>query len=248
MELPFFLLLLFFIVAFIYGSVGHGGASGYLAVLTLTGFFSPAFVPVVLVLNILVSSVALYNYGSRGHFHWNLFWPFALASVPAAFFGGVIQFEVQAFYITAGLVLIVMAVILFYRTFHKKVKQKYKSVNIPAALLFGAGVGYFSGLMGVGGGIFLSPLIYFLGWGSMRQIAAVSALFIFVNSLSGLAGHAMSTQILWSTALSLSLPVLAGGYLGSRIGVKTVKPDYIQILLAVVLVIAGIKMLAQHAI
>jgi uncharacterized protein len=102
--------------------------------------------------------------------------------------------------------------------------------------------------MGVGGGIFLSPLIYFLGWGSMRQIAAVSALFIFVNSLSGLAGNAMSTQILWSTALSLSLPVLAGGYLGSRIGVKTVKPDYIQILLAVVLVIAGIKMLTQHAI
>lgn len=247
MELPLYLFILFFIIAFIYGSVGHGGASGYLAVLTLTGLFSPQFVPVVLILNILVSSIALYNYGSRGHFRWDLFWPFAVASIPAAFIGGFVYLEAQLFYILVGLVLLLMASIIIYRTKKKTGISKLKPVSIPVAVSFGIGIGFLSGLIGVGGGIFLSPLILFLGWGSIRQIAAVSALFILVNSSSGLAGHAIGTEILWATAFALAAPVIAGGFIGSRLGVKSVNPANIRVMLAIVLTIAGIKMLAQHA-
>lgn len=247
MEFPLYLFFLFFLIAFIYGSVGHGGASGYLAILTLTGIFAPAFVPVVLVLNILVSSIACYQYGSRGHFRWNLFWPFAVSSIPAAFFGGITELEGVVFYMVVGITLLVMAVIIAYRTFKPIADKEGKPVRIPVAVMAGLGIGFLSGLIGVGGGIFLSPLILFLGWGNIRQIAAVSALFILVNSLSGLIGHAIHTDILWMSAFTLAAPVIAGGFLGSRFGVKTVNPGHIRLLLAVVLVIAGIKMLAQHA-
>jgi len=247
MELPLYIGALFFVVAFLYGSVGHGGASGYLAVLTLSGLFSPEFVPVVLLLNILVSATALYNYGSRGHFRWSLFWPFAVSSIPAAFMGGLVQLEAALFYITTGLVLIVMAGFIVFRSLYPGRAAAAKPVHIPLALLLGLGIGFLSGLIGVGGGIFLSPLILFLGWASIMQIAAVSALFILANSISGLLGHAVSTQIEWGTAFYLALPVLAGGFLGSRYGALTVSPGQIRVLLAIVLVIAGIKMLAQHA-
>ncbi|MGF1671705.1 MAG: sulfite exporter TauE/SafE family protein [Balneolaceae bacterium] len=247
MEFPFFLLFLFFAIAFIYGSVGHGGASGYIAVLTLTGFFSPELVPVVLILNILVSSLALYNYGSKGFFEWSLFWPFAVSSIPAAFLGGVIDLEVQLFFILVGCVLLLMAAMILFRTLNKMDTEHIKPIHIPAAFMFGMGIGFLSGLIGVGGGIFLSPLILFLNWGKIKQIAAVSALFILVNSASGILGHALTTEILWSSAALLAAPVIIGGFAGSRFGVKTVKPSYVQYLLSVVLLIAGIKMLAQHA-
>lgn len=246
MEISFLLVTLFFAIAFIYGSVGHGGASGYLAILALFGIFSPVFVPVVLILNILVSSIAFYNYRSHGHFRWNLFWPFAATSIPAAFLGGIIDLDAQFFYVIVGLTLLIMAFIIIYRTFNKKTDQKNKPVNLSVALISGLGIGLLSGLIGVGGGIFLSPLILFLGWGNIRQIASVSALFILVNSTSGLMGHAFNTEILWATALTLALPVIIGGALGSRFGVKTVNPEYIRILLAIVLIIAGFKMLIQN--
>lgn len=247
MEYPIFLLLLFFIIAFIYGSVGHGGASGYIAVLTLTGFFSPELVPVVLILNILVSSIALYNYVSRGHFAWNLFWPFAVTSIPAAFLGGYVTVEARLFFIIVGVVLLLMAAIIFVRTFMKNEMEQSKPVVIPLALIAGAGIGFISGLVGVGGGIFLTPFLLFLGWGKLKKIAAVSALFILVNSASGIIGHAFSTTILWSTALYFVMPVILGGFIGSKVGVTAVKPFLMQYLMAIVLLIAGLKMAVQYA-
>ncbi|SMO47965.1 sulfite exporter TauE/SafE family protein [Gracilimonas mengyeensis] len=246
LEFPLYLLLLFFVVAFIYGSVGHGGASGYIAILTLTGFFSPQMVSVVLILNILVSSIAMYNYGSRGHFEWTLFWPFAITSIPAAFLGGYITVEASLFFIIVGIVLLLMSATILIRTVKKIKIEQEKPVYIPAALIAGLGIGFLSGLIGVGGGIFLTPFMLFLGWGKLKKIAAVSALFILVNSISGIMGHAFSTAILWSTALYFTIPVVVGGYIGSRTGVKSVKPFFIQYLLAIVLLIAGIKMLAQY--
>lgn len=242
-ELPIYLLILFFIIAFIYSSVGHGGASGYIAILAITGFFTPELVPVILCLNILVSSVALTNYSRKGHFVWKLFWPFAVASIPAAFAGGYLQLEADLFFVIVGLILLLMAGAILFKTYWKFKDYNVKAVNIPVALLAGAGIGFLSGLVGVGGGIFLSPLILFLGWGTIRQIAAVSALFVLMNSLSGLGGHLFTTDILWSTAALFVLPVLIGGYLGSRLGAKTADPKIIRLMLAVVLVIAGVKMM-----
>jgi len=241
--LPIYLLILFFIIAFIYSSVGHGGASGYMAVLAITGYFTPELVPVILCLNILVSSVALTNYSLKGYFVWTLFWPFAVASIPAAFAGGYLQLEASLFFVIVGLVLLLMAGAILFKTYWKFKEYDVKGVNIPIALLAGAGIGFLSGLVGVGGGIFLSPLILFLGWGTIRQIAAVSALFVLMNSLSGLGGHLFTTEILWPTAALFALPVLIGGYLGSRFGVKTADPRQIRLMLAVVLVIAGVKLL-----
>ena len=247
MEFPLYLLLLFLLIAFIYGSVGHGGASGYIAVVTLTGYFSPELVPVVLILNILVSSIALYNYGSRGHFEWTLFWPFAVTSIPAAFLGGYVTVGANLFFTIVGMVLLLMAGIVFLRTLKKEEIEQNKPVYIPLALLSGLVIGFTSGLIGVGGGIFLTPFMLFLGWGKLKNIAAVSALFILVNSTSGIIGHAVSTQIQWSLALYFVIPVVVGGFIGSRYGVKSVKAFYIQYLLSIVLLIAGIKMLAQYA-
>ncbi|MDZ7717487.1 MAG: sulfite exporter TauE/SafE family protein [Balneolaceae bacterium] len=247
MEFPLYLLFLFLLIAFIYGSVGHGGASGYIAVLTLTGYFSPELVPVVLILNILVSSIALYNYGSRGHFEWTLFWPFAVTSIPAAFLGGYVTVGANLFFTIVGMVLLLMAGIVFLRTLKKEEIEQNKPIHVPVALLSGLVIGFISGLIGVGGGIFLTPFMLFLGWGKLKNIAAVSALFILVNSTSGIIGHAFSTQIQWPLALYFVIPVVIGGFIGSRYGVKSVKAFYIQYLLSIVLLIAGIKMLAQFA-
>lgn len=243
MELPIYILALFFTIAFIYGSVGHGGASGYLAVFVLTGLFIPDYVPVVLLLNIAVTTVALFNYGSRGHFDWSLFWPFALGSVPAAFLGGLVNLDISVFNKVVGAALLVMAVIIIYRIFFGQKERPLRPVKITIALAFGTGIGFLSGLIGVGGGIFLSPLILFLGWADMRKIAAVSALFVLVNSASGLAGHAFTTGILWETAAWLIIPVLAGGYIGSLTGVKSSSTIVIRGMLALVLLIAALKML-----
>jgi len=243
LELPLYLYLLFFVIAFIYGSVGHGGASGYMALLSLAGLFTPEMVPVILILNILVSSVSFANYGSHGHFSLKLFWPFALGSVPAAFTGGLVNIDSGYFSILAGLVLIISAVIILIRARQSSADEKLKPLHLPVALFSGVSIGFLSGLIGVGGGIFLSPLIYFLKWGRIRRIAAVSALFILVNSASGLTGHALNSEILWSTALLPAIPVLAGGYLGSRLGIKFISSEYIKMMLALVLLIAGFKML-----
>lgn len=213
-----------------------------MAVLAITGWFTPELVPVILCLNILVTAVALTNYGRRGYFVWPLFWPFAVTSMPAAFAGGYIQLEADYFFAVVGVVLLLMASAIVVKTYIRLDDFDKKPVNISLGLGVGAVIGFLSGLIGVGGGIFLSPLILFLGWGTIREIAAVSALFVLVNSVSGLGGHLFTTEILWTEAALFAIPVLAGGHLGSRFGVKTTDPKLIRLMLAFVLMIAGVKM------
>jgi len=228
-----------FFVALLYSSVGHAGASGYIAVLTLFGFGVEVIRPAALTLNILVAAVGFMQWWRAGHFSWSLFWPFALWSVPAAFCGGWLQVPADYLQILIGLVLWFSAWRLLYR------RDDLPDIARPArpvAVVSGAGIGFLSGLTGTGGGIFLTPLMLFCRWAQVKEAAAVSSLFILVNSSAGLAGYAGSGRDLPEFAWALAVVVAAGGWAGARLGSRHVPVRGIAVLLAVVLLIAGTKL------
>ncbi len=228
-----------FVVALLYSSVGHAGASGYIAVLTLFGMGVEVIRPTALTLNILVAAIGFLQWWRAGFFSWSLFWPFALLSVPAAFFGGWLHVPAHYLKILIGLVLWFSAWRLLYR------KEDPPDIARPArrtAVASGAGIGFLSGLTGTGGGIFLTPLMLFCRWAKVKEAAAVSSLFILVNSSSGLAGYVKSGRDLPDFAWPLAVVVAIGGYIGSRLGSRHFPVRGIAVLLAVVLVIAGTKL------
>ena len=228
-----------FVVALLYSSVGHAGASGYIAVLTLFGFGVEVIRPTALTLNILVAAIGFIQWWRGGHFVWSLFWPFALLSVPAAFLGGWLHVPAHYLKIVIGLVLWFSAWRLLTR------KEDPLDISRPArpvAIASGAGIGFLSGLTGTGGGIFLTPLMLFCRWAKVKEAAAVSALFILLNSSSGLAGYVKSGRELPDFAWPLAVVVAVGGFIGSHLGSRHLPVRGISILLAVVLVIAGTKL------
>lgn len=246
---PEFLTLLcaaLFLVALLYSSVGHAGASGYIAVMSLIGLAPAVIKPTALALNILVALVAAWQFWRAGHFRWTLFWPFAVTAVPAAFVGGWISLPTRVFTLLLGLVLLWSA----WRFFSEpKAPQPEtaasaeRSVPRAAALASGAGIGLLSGLTGTGGGIFLTPLLLMMGWARPKNAAAVSALFILMNSTSGLLGNWASTRDLPDELPILLAAVFIGGAIGSFMGSRRLPAQQIKRLLAVVLVIAGLKLL-----
>ena len=173
------------IVAFLYSSVGHAGASGYIAVMTLFGLAAATIRPTALILNILVATIGSVQFARAGYFSWRLFWPFAVLSIPAAYLGGYLQLPVVILRVLIGLVLLFSAARLFFR---KSDPPDVQPPAPPAAIGVGGIVGLLSGLTGTGGGIFLTPMLLFFRWARIREAAAVSALFILVNSIAGLAG------------------------------------------------------------
>src|SRR5207249_4728429 len=186
-----FLCLAIAVIAFLYSSVGHAGASGYIATITLFGLATTVIRPTALVLNILVASISAFQFWRAGHFAWKLFWPFAVLSIPAAYLGGYLQPSASVLRTLIGLVLLFsVARFIFRREDPPKVEQP----SVPTAIGLGAGIGFLSGLTGTGGGIFLTPLLLFCHWAHIRQAAAVSALFILVNSISGLSGYFAANQ------------------------------------------------------
>ena len=228
-----------FVVALLYSSVGHAGASGYIAVLTLFGFGVEVIRPTALTLNILVAAIGFIQWWRGGHFVWSLFWPFALFSVPAAFLGGWLHVPAHYLKIVIGLVLWFSAWRLLTR---KQDPPDISSPARPVAIASGAGIGFLSGLTGTGGGIFLTPLMLFCRWAKVKEAAAVSALFILLNSSSGLAGYVKSGRELPDFAWPLAVVVAVGGFIGSHLGSRHLPVRGISVLLAVVLVIAGTKL------
>src|SRR6266702_3669047 len=183
------LIFLFFaigVIAFLYSSVGHAGASGYIATMTLFGIVPAIIRPSALVLNILVASIGTFQFWRAGHFSWKLFWPFALLSIPAAYVGGYLQPSASVLRILIGVVLLFSAARLVFR---RSDPPQTVPPSQPVAISVGAGLGFLSGLTGTGGGIFLTPLLLFCQWAPIRQAAAVSALFIWVKSIAGLIGY-----------------------------------------------------------
>jgi uncharacterized protein len=228
------------LIAFLYSSVGHAGASGYIATMTLFGLAAPVIRPTALVLNILVAIIGSFQFWQAGHFSWKLFWPFALLSVPAAYFGGYLQPSAGVLRILIGLVLLFSAVRLFLR---KRDPETMNPPSKPVAVGVGAGLGFLSGLTGTGGGIFLTPLLLFCKWAVIRQAAAVSALFILVNSIGGLIGYFIAVHTIPTLGVYLAIPAIIGGTVGSYLGSRRLAPRGIAIFLAVVLTIAGAKLI-----
>jgi len=236
-----------FAVAVLYSSVGHAGASGYLAVLALAGLAPEAMKPTALVLNLVVAAVGAIQFTRAGHFAWRTFWPFALASVPAAYAGGALKLPVGTYKAVVGVVLLLSAAWLFWTARRASPEQDARAdarnPPLAAALPIGAGLGFLSGLTGVGGGIFLSPLLLFLGWAGTKRTAAVSVWFILVNSASGLLGHVASVERVPPEVRLWAPVVLVGGVIGSTLGSRVLPGPAIRVVLAVVLVLAGLKLL-----
>src|SRR5205823_12554021 len=237
------LILLFFaigVIAFLYSSVGHAGASGYIATMTLFGIAPTAIRPTALVLNILVATIGSFQFWRAGHFSWKLFWPFALLSVPAAYLGGYLQPSASVLRILIGLVLLFSAARLIFR---RGDPEETVAPSKPTAIGVGAGLGFLSGLTGTGGGICLTPLLLFCRWAHIRQAAAVSAVFILVNSIGGLVGYFTAVRSLPVLGLYLAIPAIIGGTIGSHLGSRRFPVRAISILLAIVLAIAGTKLI-----
>lgn len=230
-----------FVVAVLYSSVGHAGASGYIAVMALLGLVPGAIKPTALTLNIVVALITFVQFYRAGHFSWPLFRSFAIASVPCSFIGGRIGLSLPVFHLLLGATLLFAAGRFLFET--KPDARPIHEPPISVALLAGAGIGLLSGLTGVGGGIFLTPLLLLFAWAPTQRAAAVSSLFILVNSVAGLAGHLSSMRFIPNYIPWLILSVVAGGMIGSYLGSSRLPVLQIRRILAVVLVIAGVKLL-----
>jgi uncharacterized protein len=233
---------LIFIAAVLYSSVGHGGASGYLAAMALFGMAPAVMKPTALVLNIIVAAIATFKFYKAGCFDKSLFWRFAIGSIPCAFVGGSIAIPTQFYKPIVGLVLLYAAGRL---GFANSRSQPQEGRDLPNWLSIGLGmiIGLLSGLTGVGGGIFLSPLLLLNGWATIKQSAGVSAAFILVNSIAGLLGYLTKFPTLPSSLWLWSIAAAVGGWLGAEYGSQRIGNRLLQRLLAIVLVIAGVKLI-----
>jgi hypothetical protein len=232
----------FLLAAILYGSVGHGGASAYLAVMSVAGFTPAVMRPCALWMNVAVASLATIAFVRAGHFRWALFWPFAVSAVPLAWMGGQISVRPNLFFALVGLSLVVAAVRLFLPERDRPARATQPGVALAA----GAAIGLLSGVIGVGGGIFLTPLLVLIGWARPREAAAVSAPFILVNSLAGLAGLARAADAPLPAALPVwLLAVIVGGLIGASAGSRYARPQWLRPALGLVLLVASVKFATQ---
>ena len=244
-ELMVLFYFLLFVVAFLYASVGHGGASGYLALMAIFSIAPDVMKPTALLLNLFVSLTSFIQFYRGKHFNWKLFLPFAIASVPMAFVGGLITVETSLYKKILGLLLLIP--IIRFLFFGNISIQDLKRSNTVLSVLIGTAIGFLSGLVGIGGGIILSPVLLLLKWSDMKQTAAISALFIFVNSLSGLMGQ-VTKGIHFSPDMYAYVAVaFTGGVCGAYFGSMRFKQSMLKYLLAVVLIVASYKLLFTHA-
>jgi len=286
LGIPILWILLFFVVAFLYSAVGHGGASGYLALMSIWHLAPEHMKPVALILNLVVSGIAFIQFYRQGHFLWRLFLPIAALSIPMAYLGGFTPLKDDVYQLGLGAFLLV-SVLLLNLNLRGKISLKkdddkrvladnasgFSTEYLLAAAVMGGGIGYVSGLLGIGGGILLSPVLLLLGWTQQKQTAAMGAAFIFVNSMSGLVGFVQQHPLWESTAekmsgvadqaitggsvlgiywLSVSMivgalitPVILGGVAGSWYGSKKFSHRGMKGILSVVLLIAAIKLLLR---
>jgi uncharacterized membrane protein YfcA len=246
MQTDLLLAALLFAVAVLYSSVGHAGASGYIASMTLLGFAPDQVRPTALALNLLVGGIGLFRWWRGGHVRWRNVLPFVLASAPAAFLSAQIRLPKESWSLLLGIVLLVAAIGVFRHASRAEAEDaatQGRKVPWPAGLVVGAAIGVLSGLTGTGGAIFLTPLLLFAHWMPTREASGTSVAFVWINSLTGLAGLLHSGQSL-PTMLPLWLGVVAlGALLGTQLGLQWLPVRGLRRALGVVLLIAAAKLL-----
>ena len=245
MESMILFCLLLFVVAFLYASVGHGGASGYLALMAIFSMAPAVMKPTALLLNLFVSATSFIQFYRGGHFKWKTFLPFALLSVPFSFLGGMISVDNDLYKKILGALLLVPVIRFF---FFKNVDPKdIEPAQTGLSMLIGGIIGFLSGMIGIGGGIILSPILLLLKWADQKQTAGISALFIFVNSIAGLAGQ-LTKGIQFSADMYGYVSVaFAGGFCGAYLGALRFPQTILKNVLACVLALAAYKLLFTYA-
>jgi len=234
------------LVALLYASVGHAGATGYIAVMTLFGIDPEIVRPTALTLNVIVATIATAQFRRAGHFRPDLFRPLAAASVPSALLGGSLRLPTDTFEKLVGAVLVVSAVRLVRDAWPRGSPGAVPPTSPPAPAVLatvGGGIGLLSGLTGVGGGVFLTPILLAVRAAPVKEVAAITAPFILVNSLAGLAGGLVAGRGLPPVSPSVIGAAVLGGALGSQLGAFRLPVRALQLLMAVVLVIASVKLL-----
>lgn len=235
----------FFVVATLYTTVGHAGASGYLAMMALIGLAPEIMRPTALTLNILVAAFTVYRFRRARYFHWSGLWPFLLGSVPFAAVGGVQSLSRGAYYAAMGVVLLITAIYLVWRALGLRaiLQEGLVRVRKVPAVFMGCVIGFISGLVGVGGGIFLSPTLLVLGWAGPKTTAGISAPFILVNSAVALLAGSLTVQTLPPELPLLAAGALAGAFLGTWLGLERLGQKGLLVTLALVMSAAGLKLI-----
>jgi len=246
MDTVIILTISFFIIALVYSSVGFGGGSSYLALMAVVHVAPEIMRPSALLCNIVVVVGGAYIFWKEGHLDLRKSWPFIVASVPFAFLGGLWKISEHNFFILLGATLVLASVALWIQPGEG---EKKLSDSLLLNVGLSAGVGFLSGLVSIGGGIFLSPILHLSKWDTARKISALASVFILANSISGLAGQFIrNASIDWSFILPLLAAVLIGGQIGSRLGAKRFNPIYIRRITAGLILVAGLNILKDHLI
>jgi uncharacterized protein len=243
LEMDFIVLAvgLFFLIALLYSSVGHAGASGYLAIMALLSFPPETIKPTSILLNIVVASIASYQFIKKDFFNFRIFLSFVLTSIPAAFIGGYLSLPSHYFKLFAGIFLILSTIALLISAKWSKQNYPLRIIKPYQPILIGAFIGFVSGIIGVGGGIFLSPVLILSRWATVKQASGIAALFILVNSVAGLTGHLSAVKTIDTSILYWIMAVIVGGVIGTNLGTRKFNNSLIIYILALVLVSAGLK-------
>lgn len=246
--MDYFLLISFFLIALIYASVGFGGGSSYLAVMAVMAVPFEVMRPAALLCNIVVVTGGTLIFYRQGLLNFRRIWPFLLFSVPMSFLGGYYPIGEATFFRILGITLLVAAVVLWFNDRYPSTQSPDKIQKPPIlAAILGGGIGFLSGLVGIGGGIFLSPVLHFLKWDNAPKISALACVFIMANSLSGLVGQlSRPTSMDWNFTLPLLFVVLLGGLLGSRLGSVKFSMVHIQKITALLIFVAAINILYRN--
>lgn len=238
-----FLIPLVFLVAGAYASVGLGGGTGYLAVMTLVGVSASSMTPTALLLNLVVTGAALLRFGLAGRLQWRLFLPFLLPAMPAAFLGGLVIADRSLFLALLALTLTAAGLtMLRYAPKASELGQPPQGTRLwLVAIPAGAAIGFLSGFLGIGGGVFLGPLILFLGWAGPRETAAMNSALVLVLSAIGLAAHGIKGDVELIMVLPLAAAALLGGLVGATLAEKKLSASALQRVFAIIILIAALK-------